>query len=110
MLDKPIELDINEETCNALQYLHYIVTSYSEIVKEILSNKRGVNANKELLDYYNELYINYSVELKILQEELVNSLYEIPKGQYAVYYIDFTKQILVITNLVSSNTEGSNEV
>lgn len=113
MLEEPIVFDLNEEVCNALQYLHYITSSYSEILKEILSNKRGLNANKELLDYYNEQYINYNIELRAFQEELVHDLYEVPVGSYAIYYIDFVSQQLIITsieNKISSKADNSNAV
>ncbi len=113
MLEKPIMFDLNEEICNALQYLHYIVSSYSEILKDILSNKRGINANKELLDYYNEQYIKYNVELKTLQEELVHDFYDVPAGSFAIYYIDFINQQLVITsieNTMQSKAENTNEI
>ncbi len=110
MLQEPVVIQLEEKVCHTIQYLFYIADSYTEILKDILSNKRNTNADKELLDYYNEKYINACIEYKTFQEELVNSLYDIPAKTKASFYIDFMKQELVIVDIIPVKTESSNEI
>lgn len=91
--------ELEEGLCETIQYLFYVTKSYEDIIKDILSNKRGTNANKELLDYYNEQYINHNLKLKLLQEEILNGLYEVPRGYRAVFYVDFMRKELVVTSI-----------
>lgn len=98
---EPIIIPLPENLANTLQYLYYITQSYETIVKEVLSNKRGLNANKELLDYYNSQYIDYNLQLKTLQEEVINEYGNIPNGASAKYHIDFVKQKLIIESIIN---------
>lgn len=110
MLKDPIVIPLEEDVCHTIQYLFYLSDSYAEILKDIISNKRNINANKELLNYYNELYTNAHLEYKIFQEELVNSLYEIPAETKASFYVDFMRQEIVITDLIPVKMENKDEI
>lgn len=100
MLNEPIIIQLNQELCESIQYLYYMTESYKAILEDLISNKRCINANKELLNYYNNEYINHSIEFRTLQEETINTVYEVPENKKAVYYIDFIRQCIVITDLV----------
>ena len=103
MEDKSMVVEMDTELNNTLQYLYYMVGTYKEVVKDILSNKRNINANKELLDYYNKELIDYSTQFKALQEETVANLCDIPEGKRAVYYMDFVKQCIYIQEIIDIN-------
>ena len=96
-----IELALEENLRDTIQYLYYMKESYSEIIKDIIENKRCINSNKELLDYYNEQYLDYNLKLKALQEEVVYDLYPIESGQSAIYYVDFHRSKIIITGFKS---------
>ena len=100
MLKEPLTFKLDENVCTTLHYLFYMTESYSEILKDLLSNKRCINANKELLDYYNEQYIEYSIKFKTLQDEVLYSMYDLPEKTKAVFHLDFMKQELIITDLI----------
>lgn len=100
MLKEPLTFKIDEDVCNTLNYLFYMTDSYSAILKDIITNKRCITANKELLDYYNEQYLEYSMKYKALQDEVVYSVFELPKNTKAVFHLDFMKQELIITDLI----------
>lgn len=100
MLDKHITVQLDSELNNTIQYLFYLTESYREIVKDLIDNKRNINGNKELLDYYIEEYNNYNIQLMTLKEETVGALCEIPENKRAIYYIDFIRQCIVITDIV----------
>ncbi len=107
MLKEPIVLPLEEDVCHTIQYLYYISDSYAEILKDLLSNRRNINANKELLKYYNDLYINAHLEYRTFQEELINSLYDMPDNTRANFYVDFMKQEVVIVDLIPIIMESS---
>lgn len=92
----PIDVELN----NTIQYLFCMTESYKDIVKDLLDNKRNINGNKELLDYYNNEYINYNMQFMAIKEEVLNTLYNVPENKRAVYYIDFIKQCIVITDII----------
>lgn len=100
MLKEPLVFKLDENVCTTLHYLFYMTESYSEILKDILTNKRCINANKELLDYYNEQYIEYNIKFKTLQDEVLYSIYDLPEKTKAVFHLDFMKQELIITDLI----------
>ncbi len=106
MIKEPLVFKLEESMCNTLHYLFYMTESYSEIIKDIIENRRCMTANKELLDYYNEQYLEYNMQYKILQDEAVYSVYDLPSGTRAIYYLDFMKQELVITDLIQFQREN----
>lgn len=95
----PIDVELN----NTIQYLFYMTESYKDIVKDLLDNKRNINGNKELIDYYNNEYINYNMQFMAIKEEALNTLYNVPENKRAVYYIDFIRQCIVITDIIDIN-------
>lgn len=100
MKNEYITIHLDAELNNTFQYLFYMTESYKEVIKDLLDNKRNINGNKELLDYYNNEYINYNMQLSALKEETINALYEIPNNKRAVYYIDFIRHCIVITDII----------
>jgi hypothetical protein len=100
MMNERITVQLDEELNNTIQYLFYMVESYKEVINDLLSNKRNINANKELLDHYNNEYINYNMQLSAIKEEAIKALCNVPEGKKAIYYIDFIKQCIVITDIV----------
>ena len=99
-MKKGRSIQLDAELSNTFQYLFYMTESYKEILKDLLDNKRGINGNKELLDYYNNEYINYNMQLLSLKEEVAHMISDMPDNKQAVYYIDFIRQCLVITDIV----------
>lgn len=100
MLKDPIVIQLNPELCDTIQYLFYTVESYKAIIEDLITNKRCINADKQLLEYYNNEYINYSIQFRTLQEETINTVYNVPELKKAIYYVDFIRQCIVITDLV----------
>lgn len=100
MIKEPLVFKLDDEVCKTLHYLFYMTDSYSEILKDIIMNKRCITANKELLDYYNEQYLEYNIKYKALQDEVLYSVFELPEKTKAVFHLDFMKQELIITDLI----------
>ena len=100
MLKEPLVFELDDDVCSTLHYLFYMSDSYAEILKDIITNKRCMTANKELLDYYNEQYLEYNMKYKLLQDETIHSLFEMPEKTKAIFHLDFMKQQLIITDLI----------
>lgn len=100
MLKEPLTFKLEDNVCETLHYLFCMTDSYSGIIKDIITNKRCITANKELLDYYNEQYLEYSMKYKLLQDEIVYSVFEMPENTKAIFHLDFMRQELVITDLI----------
>lgn len=106
--NEKIIVPIDETICEYAQYLFYMSGSYKSVLNDILSNKRDTNANKELLDYYNKEYLKYNVELEILKNELIHSVYDVPEDNSIDYYIDFINSSIVITNIKNKGCTSCN--
>ena len=100
MIKEPLVFKLEESLCSTLHYLFYMTESYSEILKDIIENKRCITANKELLNYYNEQYLEYYMKYRTLLDEAVHSVFDLPENTKAIFHFDFMKQELVITELI----------
>ena len=100
MLKEPLVFKLEDDICNALHYLFYMSESYAEIIKDIITNKRSMTVNNELIDYYNEQYLEYNMKYKVLQDEAIYSVFDLPEGTKAIFHLDFMKQELIITDLI----------
>ena len=99
MKNESMIVQLNADLCNTIQYLYYMTDAYKEVLQDLIDNKRCIDANKELLDYYNNEYIHYNVQLKTIKEEAIHALCDIPEDKQAIYYIDFVRQCIVITDM-----------
>ena len=73
----------------------------------VVYNNSDVKTFIELLKYYNEQYLNAHLEYRTFQEELINSLYDMPDNTRANFYVDFMKQEVVIVDLIPIIMESS---
>lgn len=100
IMKEPLVFKLEESLCGTLHYLFYMTEAYSEILKDIIENKRCMTANKELLNYYNEQYLEYYMKYRTLQDEAVYSVFDLPANTKAIFHFDFMKQELIITELI----------
>ena len=99
-MEKPIVFNITEEENNLIHYYHLLTETYKNVLIDIISNRRCINANKELLNYYNDLYIKYNMEFNLIKNQIVDLYYTDKEPNSDITFrFDFrTRQLMILNN------------
>ena len=96
-MSRLIKVDVNQETVNMIEGLHYEVNSRKEIIQLMLT-KPDPGFNKELFDAYNKEYAEFYAQYDRAKNEL-QSRY-VPEdliAKNATWSLDFNSCVLTIT-------------
>ncbi len=98
-MEELIVFNITEEENNLIHYYFLLTETYKNVLVDIISNRRCLNANKELLNYYNDLYIKYDMEFNLIKNQIVDLYYTDKESNSNITFrFDFRKCQLIILN------------
>lgn len=99
------KIEVNQETVNLLQALHYEVSTRKEVLQFLLSQP-NMEINKDLFDQYHKELVEFTAKYDTAKKELEKAYVpEILKSHQISWELDFLSNELVITKLCDCEVE-----
>lgn len=104
-MEKIYKYEVNQETVNMIQALHYEVATRKEIINFILSQP-NISLNKDLFDQYHKELVEFTAKYDTAKNELQKAcIPEALRKHQINWNLDFTDNELVVTQLCDCEVE-----